>query len=98
MNTSLLQQSLDDLLCRILPGQPQPLPPSNGGADTHERHEGLEATRLHLGGTLAADPALTVRVPDDVLPLLTLDDNLTNQLAFPLAADGDGNNCSTKLG
>ncbi|MEK2494393.1 hypothetical protein WN990_33090 [Kitasatospora purpeofusca] len=84
MDTGLLQQSLDDLLCRILPGRPRPSLPAD--ADTQERYEHLEATRLHVGRTLAADPVLTVDAAADVLPLLTLDDGPTSQLVFPLVA------------
>ncbi|KOV36227.1 hypothetical protein ADK60_07225 [Streptomyces sp. XY431] len=84
VDTGLLQQSLDDLLCRILPDRPQPSLPCNAGAQ--ERYERLEATRLRVGETLAADPALTVHAAGDVLPLLTLDDNHTSQLVFPLVA------------
>ncbi|MEV6975021.1 hypothetical protein [Kitasatospora sp. NPDC093806] len=91
MDTSLLQRSLDDLLCRILPGQPQPPLPSTTAAattttTTQERYGRLEVTRLRVGETLAAAPALTLRIADDVLPLLALDDNLTSQLVFPLVA------------
>ncbi|MFJ8476423.1 hypothetical protein [Kitasatospora sp. NPDC094011] len=91
MDISLLQQSLDDLRCHILPGQPQLSLPSAAGdadadADAQQRYERLEATRLLVGETLAADPDLTVRVADDVLPLLASDDNLTSQLVFPLVA------------
>ncbi|MFB7476086.1 hypothetical protein [Kitasatospora sp. NPDC056184] len=84
MDAGLLQQSLDDLLHRILPSRPRPALPSD--ADAQERYERLEATRLHVGETLAADPALTVRVADNVLPLLALDDSATSQLVFPLVA------------
>ncbi|MFD8754660.1 hypothetical protein ACFV0O_27290 [Kitasatospora sp. NPDC059577] len=79
-----LQQQLDDLLDRALPDQnPGPCP---ADATPQARYEHLEATRLHLSQTLAADLALTMRMADDLLPLLALDDNLTSQLAFPLIA------------
>ncbi|GJF33447.1 hypothetical protein KNE206_61470 [Kitasatospora sp. NE20-6] len=79
-----LLDRLDTLLGRLLPGSPLSSPACSASAQEH--YEYLEAARLRLGEVLAADPALTTRLADDVLPLLALDGNLTSQLVFPLTA------------
>ncbi|MFE0459643.1 hypothetical protein ACFW1A_10320 [Kitasatospora sp. NPDC058965] len=83
MNTSVLQQSLDELLHHL---RQDLIEPSGADARAQQRYEQLEAVRLRIGRALAADPGLAVRTADRVLPLLVLDTNLTSQLAFPLIA------------
>ncbi|GGV42596.1 hypothetical protein GCM10010495_70280 [Kitasatospora herbaricolor] len=84
MDSGPLQQLLDDLLDRALPGRPEL--PLLSGADGQQPHPGVGAARMYLGRALKADPALTARLADDVLALLVLDDNASSQLVFPVVA------------